>query len=206
MSTITRKARYRAEARAEILSAARALVQERGYEGLTMRQVAGRMGYSPMALYSYIADMQAIMVALALDGFTRLSGKLAHRVPSDPMAALRKTMTAYVEYGIENPEEYRLVFMSPEPPATVKKTEADMAQDHSAFAILRQRVTASVESGKLAGDVFLLSTLLWTGMHGVTSLLITFPSFPFGEPRRYAEAMVETMLAGLQAESKVSPR
>ena len=201
MSTTTRKARYRAEARAEILSAARALVKEQGYEGLTIRRVAGRMGCSPMALYSYFADKQAIMVALAREGFAHLADRLARRVPKDPMAALRRTMTAYVEYGLENPEEYRLVFLSPEPADTAKKTEADMAStDHSAFAILWRRVSACVEAGALAGDAFLLGTLLWTGMHGVTSLLITFPSFPFGQPRRYVEAMVETMLAGLRAE------
>jgi Tetracyclin repressor-like, C-terminal domain len=81
-----------------------------------------------------------------------------------------------------------------------------MAQDHSAFAILLQRVAACVDAGHLPGEVFLVSTLLWTGMHGVTSLLITSRSFPFGEPRRYAGAMIETMLAGLKAGSGVPPR
>ena len=203
MNATLRKARHRAELRDEILAAARALVREEGYEGLTIRQVAGRMGYSPMALYSYFADKQAIMVALAQEGFARLADKLARRVPPDPLAALRKTMTAYVEHGVENPEEYRLVFMSPEPAGTMKMTENDMArEEHSAFAILLQRVGACAKAGNLAGDVFLNSTLLWTGMHGVTSLLITFPSFPFGKPHQYIEAMVETMLAGLRAETR----
>ena len=203
MSATIRKARHRVELRDEILSAARALVKEQGYEGLTIRQVAARMGYSPMALYSYFADKQAIMVALAQEGFARLADKLTRRVPKDPISALRKTMTTYVEYGIENPEEYRLVFMSREPADTAKKTEADLAQEeHSAFAVLLRRVKASVESGDLMGDVYRISTLLCTGMHGVTSLLITFPSFPFGEPRHYIEAMVETMIAGLRAQKR----
>ena len=198
MSATQRKARHRAELREEILAAARALVQAQGYERLTIRQVAGRLGYSPMALYSYFADKQALMVALAQEGFARLADQLARRVPKAPLAALRKTMAAYVEYGTGNPEEYRLVFLSPEPADTAKKTEAEMAsEDHSAFATLFVRVTACVEAGHLHGDVFRISTLLWTGMHGVTSLLITFPSFPFGERRRYVEAMIETMLAGL---------
>ena len=200
MSATQRKARHRAELREEILAAARALVQAQGYERLTIRQVAGRLGYSPMALYSYFADKQALMVALAQEGFARLADQLARRVPKAPLAALRKTMAAYVEYGTENPEEYRLVFLSPEPADAAKKTEADMAgEDHSAFAILLDRVTPCVEAGRLHGEVFRISTLLWTGMHGVTSLLITFPSFPFGERRRYVEAMIETMLAGLTA-------
>jgi AcrR family transcriptional regulator len=206
MNATSRRTRYRAELRDEILNAARALVKEQGYERLTIRQVAQRMGYSPMALYSYFADKQAILFALAQEGFQRLADRLRHRVPSAPLAALRKTMTAYVEYGIENPEEYRIVFMSPEAAGTAKKTQQEMAQDHPAFAILLQRVAACVEAGHLPGEVFLISTLLWTGMHGVTSLLITSSSFPFGEPGRYVEAMVETMLAGLKAGGGVPPR
>ena len=200
MSAATRKERQRAELRAEILAAARELVRKHGYEGLTIRQVAKAMGYSPMALYFYFADKQAILVALAQEGFVRLAQRLRKRVPAEPLDALRKTMTAYVEFGVENPEEYRLVFMSPEPANTAPKSEQDMAgENHSAFAILRQRVGACVEAGQLQGNIFQISTLLWTGAHGATSLLITFPSFPFAERHRYVAAMIDALLAGLRA-------
>ena len=198
MSASTHRARYKTELRAEILAAARALVQAEGYERLTIRKVAQRMGYSPMALYSYFADKRALMLALAQEGFEHLADKLKRRVPAEPLAALRKTMTAYVDYGVENPQEYQIVFMSPEP-TTAKKTKAEMAreQDHAAFALLLQRVQACLEEGLLSGDAFLLATLFWSGMHGVTSLLITFPTFPFGERAHYVAAMADTLLAGL---------
>ncbi len=38
-------------------------------------------------------------------------------------------------------------------------------------------------------------------MHGVTSLLITFPTFPFGERAHYGGAMADTLLAGLDRRS-----
>ena len=199
MSASTHRARYKTELRAEILAAARALVQAEGYERLTVRKVAQQMGYSPMALYSYFADKHALLLALAQEGFERLADKLRCRVPTEPLAALRKTMTAYVEYGVENPQEYQIVFMSPEPMHKADKTKAEMAreQDHAAFALLLQRVQACLEAGALSGDAFLLATLLWSGMHGVASLLITFPTFPFGERARYAAAMADTLLTGL---------
>ena len=198
MTASIHRARYKTELRAEILAAARTLVQAEGYERLTIRKVAQRMGYSPMALYSYFADKHALMLALAQEGFERLADKLKRRVPAEPLAALRKTMTAYVEYGVENPQEYQIVFMSPEP-TTAKKTRTGMAseQDHAAFALLLQRVNVCLGAGLLSGDAFLLATLLWSGMHGVTSLLITFPTFPFGGRARYVAAMADALLAGL---------
>ena len=66
MTLQTRKERYRSELRAETLSAARKLIQEEGYQGLTIRKLAERMECSPMALYSYFADKQALLSALAL--------------------------------------------------------------------------------------------------------------------------------------------
>jgi AcrR family transcriptional regulator len=68
-----RRERYRSELRAEILSAARDLIREEGYQGLTLRRLAQRMEFSPIALYSYFADKQALLTALALEGFEKLT-------------------------------------------------------------------------------------------------------------------------------------
>ena len=207
MSASNHRARYKTKLRAEILVAARTLVQAEGYERLTLRKVAQRMGYSPMALYSYFADKHALLLALAQEGFERLADRLRHRVPTEPLAALRQTMTAYVEYGVENPQEYRIVFMFPEPKRKAAKTGAEMAreQDHAAFALLLQQVKGCLEAGTLSGDALLVATLLWAGMHGVTSLLITFPGFPFGERVGYVAAMADPLLAGLGTRSERPP-
>jgi len=54
--------RYRSELRAATLSAARDLIKEEGYEGLTLRKLARRMQCSPMALYTYFADKQLCLL------------------------------------------------------------------------------------------------------------------------------------------------
>ena len=77
-----RKERYRSELRAETLSAARELIQEEGYEGLTIRKLAQRMECSPMALYSYFADKQALLTALALEGFEKVAKRFDSTVQS----------------------------------------------------------------------------------------------------------------------------
>ena len=56
--------RYRSELRAATLSAARHLIKDEGYEGLTLRKLARRMQCSPMALYTYFANKQLCSVLL----------------------------------------------------------------------------------------------------------------------------------------------
>jgi AcrR family transcriptional regulator len=76
--------RYRTEFRAETLAEARHLIKEEGWEGLTLRKLAQRMQCSPMALYTYFADKQALLTALALEGFKNLAKRHGGTSRRDP--------------------------------------------------------------------------------------------------------------------------
>jgi AcrR family transcriptional regulator len=193
-----RKERYRSELRAETLAVARKLIEEEGYEGLTIRKLAQRMECSPMALYTYFSDKQALLLALAQEGFTKLAKKLESTARRDPLAALRKMLLDYIAYAEENPVEYRILFMSVEPLAEAKKTRQDMQENNPAFSALFKCVETCVKAGLLQGDAFTISTVLWTAAHGTAALLNTAQTFPFGNRRKYAEEVVATVLTGAQ--------
>ena len=72
LSVQKRREKQKAELRSELVEAAHKLVQEEGYEGLTIRKLAERVGYAPMSVYSYFADKQDILFALAEDAFETL--------------------------------------------------------------------------------------------------------------------------------------
>jgi AcrR family transcriptional regulator len=194
----TRKERYRSELRAETLSAARELIQKEGYEGLTIRKLAKRMECSPMALYSYFADKQALLIALALEGFEKLAKRFDSTASRNPLNALRKILLDYIAYAEENPFEYRILFLSVQTIGELKQTRQDLQERNPAFGALFKRVQACIEAGLLQGDAFAVSTVLWTGAHGAASLLITAKNFPFGSRRLYAEEVVATILSGVQ--------
>jgi AcrR family transcriptional regulator len=194
----TRRERYRSELRAETLAAARDLIQEKGYEGLTLRKLAQRMECSPMALYSYFADKQALLTALALEGFEKLAKRLDSTVRRDPLTALRKILLDYIAYAEENPMEYRILFLSVETLGELKLSREDLQERNPAFRALFKCVEACVKAGVLQGDAFAVSTVLWTAAHGAAALLITARNFPFGSRRLYAEEVVATILSGTQ--------
>ena len=198
MTLQTRKERYRSELRAETLSAARELIQKEGYESLTIRKLAKRMECSPMALYSYFADKQALLIALALEGFEKLAKRLDSTVRRDPLTALRKILLDYIAYAEENPFEYRILFLSVETLGELKLSREDLQERNPAFGALFKRVETCIKSGVFQGDAFAVSTVLWTGAHGAASLLITAQKFPFSSRRLYAEEVVATILSGVQ--------
>ena len=112
------KERHRAELRGEILRAARELLREEGYQGLTLRKLGQRVKCSPMALYSHFANQQALVTALAEDAFELLAVRLdqfGQSQSGDPISTLRKVLRAYIAYAEENPLEYRLVFLQSSP-------------------------------------------------------------------------------------------
>jgi len=194
----TLRERYRSELRAATLSAARDLIKKEGYEGLTLRKLAQRMQCSPMALYTYFADKQALLTALALEGFEKLAKRHEGTSGREPLRALRKIMLDHIVFATENPTEYRILFLSVRPLAVVKKTRQEIQENNPAFRLLFKCVQSCLEAGVLRDDAFSISTIALTAAHGAASLLITLPDFPFGSHRRYAEEVVATTLSGLQ--------
>jgi len=193
-----RRDRYRSELRAETLSAARELIREEGYQGLTIRKLAQRMGCSPMALYSYFADKQTLLAALALEGFEKVAKRFDSTVHRDPLAAVKKILLDYIAYAEENPNEYRILFLSVETLGEVELSREDLQERNPAFGPLFKRVQACIKAGVLKGDAFAVSTVLWTAAHGAASVLITAQKFPFGTHGLYAEEVVATIVSGVQ--------
>lgn len=198
MTLQKRRERYRSELREETLSAARKLIQEEGYQGLTIRKLAQRMECSPMALYSYFADKQALLIALALEGFEKVAKRFDSTVHRDPLVAVRKILLDYIAYAEENPNEYRILFLSVETLGELNLSREDLQERNPAFAPLFKRVETCIKAGVLQGDAFAISTVLWTCTHGAASLLITAQKFPFGSRRLYAEEVISTALSGVQ--------
>ncbi len=197
LSVQKRREKHKAELRSELVEAAHKLVQEEGYEGLTIRKLAKRVGYAPMSVYSYFADKQDILYALAEDAFETLARRIEEHPSDDPIEALQAVMTEYAAFGLGNPNEYRTVFMTEKTRPPEGKTFAEMEEGNPAMKVLISRVEACVAAGKLKGDPRAIATMLWAVGHGTISLLITFPFYPFGDPQAFVKRMCDSTLASL---------
>jgi AcrR family transcriptional regulator len=116
MSAISeRRERERAHRHQLIIAAARDLAETEGWEAVTTRRLAERVEYSQPVLYSHFHGKDAIVSAVALDGFSELAAHLrrARQAATEPGQALRAVCRAYLEFATERPALYQAMFILP---------------------------------------------------------------------------------------------
>lgn len=112
-----------------ILVAARAVLDRDGFAGLTVRKVAARAKLSPMAMYRYFADKNALLDALMDDGLAAW-GKIAASISArDPIAWLEELTEAYLVFALTKPHRFDAAFLLPAPGA--RQFPDDFAAGHS---------------------------------------------------------------------------
>jgi AcrR family transcriptional regulator len=114
--TVTdRRRRERAQRHDLIIAAARDLAEAEGWEAVTTRRLAERVEYSQPVLYSHFDGKDAIVRAVAIEGFADLAGRLrrARAGVDEPGAALRAVCGAYLTFAAERPALYPAMFVLP---------------------------------------------------------------------------------------------
>src|SRR5678816_1832923 len=106
---------YRESLRRSILDAAREAFVRDGYDGVSMRKVAEKVGCTHGNLYLHFADKEALFEALVTESFDRFGDELRRRsgaaLGGDPVEILRRAGRAYVEFGVANPSIYEFAFL-----------------------------------------------------------------------------------------------
>jgi len=201
-----RREREREEVRTLILDTARELFVNEGYEAVTMRRIAERIEYSPTAIYFHFRDKESLLKELCQTDFLTLAHQFtAIARIEDPLEQLRRIGQAYVEFGLRNPNHYRLMFMTPHPPFDPDDEMLRKGNpEEDAYAFLRQIIEGGLAAGRLRGtDAELLSQTMWAGVHGVISLQLAKQNDPWINWRSLEERtalMIETLIAGMAKE------
>jgi AcrR family transcriptional regulator len=206
MGSGERREREKEQLRARILDAARELFAEHGYEAVTMRKIAQKIEYSPTALYFHFKDKDDLIRALCEHDFRAFAQHFLSLISvADPVERLVRSGEAYVDFALDHPNHYRLMFMTPR-----VYTDADDLHtgdpEEDAYAFLKINVRDAIDAGRLRPeltDVDLVAQLLWSGIHGVASLYIAKNDAPWvalKDPRVLAKEMVDVMLRGIVRE------
>jgi len=206
MGTAERRDRERTETRDKILDAARELFVEEGYEGVSMRKVAQKIEYSPTAIYLHFHDKEQLFLEICHADFLRLAESFTAigRIP-DPVERLRRIGNAYMRFGLENPNHYRMMFMTshPELPEGADKEMGKGNPEEDAYAFLALTVREALAAGAFRPeltDADLIAQTLWAGVHGVVSLQIAKCEddwVPWRDFEARAAAMIDSQLRGL---------
>jgi AcrR family transcriptional regulator len=154
--TRDRRAERREATKAEILDAAWEIVRTEGLAGLTLRDVAKKVGMQAPSLYQYFDSKHAIYDAMFAQGNQALLDRFADVKPTgDPMADMRRSARTFVEFSAEDAARYQLLFQR-----TIPGFEPSQESYALALQVLeggRARLTAAGFEGQRALD-------LWTSV------------------------------------------
>jgi AcrR family transcriptional regulator len=175
MGSLERRSRERADTRQRILDAAREMFVRQGYEATTMRAIADRIEYTPTAIYHHFKNKEALLAELCIADFRALASAFQKigRI-EDPMERLRKCGLAYVQFGLEHPMQYQLMFMTRRPKEIGDSIHSDNPSE-GAYAFLKQTCADVIATGRLRPeyrDANELALIAWSSLHGMLSLQI----------------------------------
>ncbi|WP_068923863.1 TetR/AcrR family transcriptional regulator [Planobispora rosea] len=165
MSTQQRRERERAQRHDLIVKTARKLAESEGWDAVTTRRLADEIEYSQPVLYSHFAGKDAIVAAVALEGFTELAVRLrAATRTGEPRAALEELARAYMAFAEENPALYDAMFtMAVDLPFGQDDTPEPL---RDGFQALLSGV-AQFAGGR---DPGILTEVAWSALHGLIVL------------------------------------
>jgi len=164
MSITERRRRERADRHALIIASARNLAEAEGWEAVTTRRLAELVEYSQPVLYSHFDGKDAIVRAVAIEGFGELAVQLrqARSAGDAPGPALRAVCGAYLAFAAERPALYQAMFVLPIDVAFASEDTPPALR--AAFAELADALRPFDAQPDLRAEV------TWAALHGLAVL------------------------------------
>ncbi|CAN5178269.1 hypothetical protein BH23ACT9_BH23ACT9_33400 [soil metagenome] len=198
---------YRAQAgegdllRDELLDATEALLVAKGSMAqVSLREVARTVGVSATSIYLHFADKDELLIAVCQRRFQAFSSMLraARAQHEQPVAQLRACGTAYVRFGLEHPEQYKVLFGGIPLELALERLEPDELVGLQALEEMASIVHAGVTAGDFRPvDPFQTALSLWAMVHGLVGVITHGLDKPI-DTDRLVEGSLDLLLVGLQ--------
>ncbi|WP_461109746.1 TetR/AcrR family transcriptional regulator [Spirosoma koreense] len=172
MGIVERKEREREEMRKLILDGAQKLFLTNGFDKVSIRNIADEIEYSPATIYLYYKDKNELLFALHQRGFVKMVEEFQPLLLlTDPFEKLVGMGRTYIQFAIDNPELFDLMFIMTAPMDTLDKK--DWIEGDQAFGLLTRVVEECMEAGIFQKhDVRSTAMMIWSGIHGYTALFL----------------------------------
>ena len=164
------------------------LIQE-GIDGLSMRKLASRMGCSTGVLYHHYPDKEAILSAIAQEGYREILDKM-RSVPFDPgnpVEGVQNAFDLYVREMLANRAYAYIALMSPIAPILKKAVvlQRGISLRSETFRMLAARLQEGMDKGLIRpGEPELTAQLVWTTSYGLLARLILEKETPEDQQER----------------------
>lgn len=196
-----RKKREKMNLKQIIIETAQEILVQEGFENISIRKIAEKIEYSPTTIYLYFKDKRELSGYLMEHYFTKLKETVAkiYNEQDDPITAMKKGLRAYIDCGLENPNYYKLGFMIT-PCVNGEEYLVSGVPGSDLYLSHRELVEKCIREGFFKPmDVDLAAQVIWMMNHGITSLLISNPNFPWVDREKLIVQEIESIIEAFKA-------
>jgi AcrR family transcriptional regulator len=184
--------------REAIAKAARDILVAEGLHAVSLRRVAASLGVTAPALYAHVIDKRDLLQGIVEREVECLMERFAEHRNGAPIDRLRSMAIAYVDYGLQNPDLFRAMFLF-RPELTAEPRGDQPALGSRILDAFHSAVRDAQSAGDLtAGDGELASLTIWATAHGVLTTLLSGPPLHIDLKNRLAETAVDASITGLR--------
>jgi AcrR family transcriptional regulator len=161
--------------RQKVLSASLGMIKEQGLDRFSMREVARKAGVSHQAPYHHFGDREAILAAIASEGFAKLTHELERalvKIDREPSGAIDAIARAYVDFALRHPSHFQVMFRSDAVP--IEKYPEALTNADAAFGVLAQVIDKRF-AGTPKQTRQNLAFAAWAFTHGLATLILDGP-------------------------------
>jgi AcrR family transcriptional regulator len=187
---------HHGDLRAALLAAARAALETDAGVELSLRSLATTVGVTPNAPYRHFPTKEALLAALAAQGFQELTASFAPSLALPGARRLKAGFQAYARFARENPGLYRLMFGRNLNPLSCDPSLGTQAQAcfRALMAMMAELLDLSLDDPKIPGK----AAIAWSLCHGAAMIDIDdgLAFLPQSE-RPDATSLTRTLASGL---------
>ena len=201
MGVIEKRAKQKEAFRREILDSAREIFISDGYDGFSMRKLAGKIDYSPTTIYLYFKNKDDLLFAICEEFFATFFSELNHirSVSQDPIEILRQAFLYLMNFGLKNPNQYKLIFFTRSVYGTREELVEKESMARNTYFVFKEIVQDCVNAGKLREiKIDVIVDTLAIASHGVIAKSIYCADFLKDRRDVVAHILVDVLLRGLQ--------
>jgi AcrR family transcriptional regulator len=199
MGATEKRARHKEAFRREIVDAAREIFINDGYDGFSMRKLAEKIDYSPTAIYLYFKSKDDLLFAICEEFFANFFTELnrIRSVSRDPLQTLRKACLYLVEFGIENPNQYKLIFFTKSVYGAREEWVEKESMARNTYFVFKEIVQDCIDAGKLHyPDADVIADTFAMASHGAVAKNIYCGNFSKEKIETVAHTLVDVLMRG----------
>lgn len=188
---------HHGDLRNALITIAIELLAEEGVHGLSLRKIAQRAGVSHNAPYMHFADKEAVLAAIAEEGFQQLARQVKGAIaPSKDSTSqqLIAASQAYVDFALNHPNHVEVMFRPMDVAQYPALAEASQAALDQLFEIVQ---SGQVKGELVAGDTHSMTKAIWAMVHGVAMISIAYGAESIATEKTAIEDQVSVFVSFL---------